>query len=500
MKENLKRLLSGLVLCALLITGLTLPASAAQFRDVPANYWAADSIRRCAEAGLFQGKTATRFGVGEPMSRGAFVVVLCRLFGWELEPAQDLPFTDVPEDAWYASALATALHHGAVTTQTENFRPEEALTREELAVALVRGLGYGPIAGLSQELDLPFTDVSTNRGYITMAWDMGLVNGTSETTFSPDRQATREQCAVMLMRLHDKLYGAKTARVGIIGDGADIPELAGFDVIATGGGQLISGKEPRVACSMSGDELETVRQAASAAGAKQLLYVKGSPQALTRDGLEEVAYALNLAVYRGGYDGLFLDFPGLRDEKYQEPLNRLTASLKTMLGSQLLYVAAEAPQENGHNGKGYDYKTLSRTADHLVVRVSSDMEKAGDMAIAPVQPLEDIYRTLRHLRDQAAPEKLTLWMSTTATVWKGTQEKEAMTGLAVDALLADESTDRYYSQRYGCSYLLADDVTVWYPDAASARERAVLGRLFGVNRVCLGELSGMSPTVLEGLK
>ena len=81
MKKQLKRLLSCLVLCAMLTGGLTAPAAAAGFTDVPAGHWAAQDIRRCVELGFFQGESATRFGLGHQMTRSAFAVVLCRFFG-----------------------------------------------------------------------------------------------------------------------------------------------------------------------------------------------------------------------------------------------------------------------------------------------------------------------------------------------------------------------------------------------------------------------------------
>ena len=56
---------------------------------------------------------------------------------------------------------------------------------------------------------------TTNAGYVAMAYELGLVNGTSSTTFSPDRTATREQAAVMLMRLYDSYHAAAPDKVGI---------------------------------------------------------------------------------------------------------------------------------------------------------------------------------------------------------------------------------------------------------------------------------------------
>ena len=97
------------------------------------------------------------------MTRGAFVVALCRLFGWEMVTPEAGSYTDNQDkSAWYYSAVETAYANGAITRQTDTFRPREPITREELAVMLVRAMGYGTIAGLAQDLPMPFRDVTTN--------------------------------------------------------------------------------------------------------------------------------------------------------------------------------------------------------------------------------------------------------------------------------------------------------------------------------------------------
>ena len=86
MKKRLQQILACLVLCAVLAGGLTLSASAAQFSDVPASSWAADAIGRCVDMKFFQGETATRFGVGHQMTRGASGRLVCRRRGGRLRP------------------------------------------------------------------------------------------------------------------------------------------------------------------------------------------------------------------------------------------------------------------------------------------------------------------------------------------------------------------------------------------------------------------------------
>ena len=100
MRKNLQRMLASLALCAVLAGTLAVPASAAGFQDVPAGHWAAKEIQRCVDNGFFNGQSATRFGLGEKMSRSAFAVVLCRFFDWETETPEASTFSDVSADAW----------------------------------------------------------------------------------------------------------------------------------------------------------------------------------------------------------------------------------------------------------------------------------------------------------------------------------------------------------------------------------------------------------------
>ena len=135
MKQKFRRKLTAcLCLCALLWGGLTLPVRAAGFTDVSSGHWAAEAISQCVTQGWFQGKSADTFGVGQPMTRAAFAVVLSRFFGWQDQGAYYRVFSDVPQNAWYDPALRACYEHGAVTRKTDSFRPDDAITREELAV------------------------------------------------------------------------------------------------------------------------------------------------------------------------------------------------------------------------------------------------------------------------------------------------------------------------------------------------------------------------------
>lgn len=171
--------------------------------------------------------------------------------------------------------------------QTDSFRPASAITREELAVMLIRALGYGSMAGLFSETSLPFRDVTTNRGYIAMAYEMGLVNGLGSSLFMPQRAATREQAAVILSRLYGKLHPVRQETIAMVRSVETLPDFTGCQTAVLMAGTLTGSQSPRFAPSGNEKEWEQAAQAARAAGCKVLLGVSGRPIPLRPEALPQ---------------------------------------------------------------------------------------------------------------------------------------------------------------------------------------------------------------------
>ena len=493
-KKQLKRLLSCLALCAVLAGGLTVPAEAAGFTDVPANHWAAGDIQRCVELGFFRGESATRFGLGQPMTRAAFTVALSRFFGWETTARTQSVYTDVPANAWYAGAVQAAYAHGAVTSQRTEFRPNDPITREELAVMLVRALGYGTIAGLAQDLPSAFQDVTTNTGYIIMAYDLDLTRGVSATSFAPSRAALREQVAVILVRLYDKLHRAEPGRVGILSPGGELPDLTGYEAIAVNGARLMTADGARVIQNADSSGAAEVRDAAHAAGAKALLHVTGGPTALNSTAAETAACLVS-AVEEGGYDGILLDIPSLKMDT-EAALVELAQALKPALNGKLLYLVAEAPSWQGVRYDGYDYAALGKAADKLILRIASIEEADGQYPAAPVEPLEELYYALAELQNKVDSSRLSILMSTKPSVWVNGKENTSLTADDLATLTARGRLARHYSDRYGCAYLTGltaekKPLIAWYLDEQSMEARARLARLFNVEQLVVDDVRAL---------
>ncbi|HEU4962771.1 MAG TPA: glycosyl hydrolase family 18 protein [Bacilli bacterium] len=81
------------------------------------------------------------------------------------------------------------------------FAPDRDMTRAEAAVTLVRALGLDKT---EPQAASGFTDVATTfwgKKEIDLAKEHGIINGTTPTTFAPNAPVTREQIAAMFTRL-----------------------------------------------------------------------------------------------------------------------------------------------------------------------------------------------------------------------------------------------------------------------------------------------------------
>lgn len=214
----MKKQLLILLLAAALTFSLTPEARAAGgYSDVPEGHWAVENIERATELGLFQGVGGGKFGLGQPITRAAFATTLVRLFGWQAVNPEHTSYTDVPRSSWYYSAVETVLANDAVAASGQTFRPNDELTRGEMASMLVRALGYTSLAGGAGDYDTPFTDVTVNKGFVTVAYDLGIMDGKGKGRFDPDASATREQAATVLVRVYDQHTAKSTALTSTAG-------------------------------------------------------------------------------------------------------------------------------------------------------------------------------------------------------------------------------------------------------------------------------------------
>ena len=114
------------------------PDPCISFQDVDPRAWYHEGIDFAVAGNLFNGVSGNRFGVNSTMTRAMFVTVLWRMQG-EPEAKNGKQFGDVPAGTWYTDAVAWASSEGIVNGTSETtFSPDTGITREQMAVLMYR--------------------------------------------------------------------------------------------------------------------------------------------------------------------------------------------------------------------------------------------------------------------------------------------------------------------------------------------------------------------------
>ena len=172
------------------------------FIDVAPNAWYKDAVQYAYAGGLMTGVSANEFAPDATTTRGMIVSMLARLEG--VESANDAGFADV-SDEWYATAVNWAASVGVVNGYEDNtFRPNDAITREQLAAILMNYAAYkGEDVSARASLDA-YSDAENVSTWATdtMQWAVakGLLTGVTADTLQPQGAATRAQVAAILQR------------------------------------------------------------------------------------------------------------------------------------------------------------------------------------------------------------------------------------------------------------------------------------------------------------
>ena len=158
------------------------------FVDVNEGDWFYDVVLYAYENGLMTGTRADAFAPNTATTRGMIVSMLARLEG--VTSAEDAGFADVAENDWYATAVNWAASEGIVNGfEDDTFRPNDAITREQMAAILYNYADYKGY-DVSARADLSdYADAASISSWAedVLAWANaeGLINGMTATTIDP---------------------------------------------------------------------------------------------------------------------------------------------------------------------------------------------------------------------------------------------------------------------------------------------------------------------------
>jgi len=177
------------------------------FNDI-VNHWAKNDIELMAAKHIVLGKDEANFAPEDKLTRAEFAATLVRALGLDLVKYSN-SFSDVSSDKWYAGAVQTASIKGLIKGDGVTFRPEDAITREEMTALMIRAYklaaGKSPVAGDISKFQDKEQISSWAQEDVKAAYGMGLIKGTGNDKFSPEANATRAEAAAIVKRFLEKI-------------------------------------------------------------------------------------------------------------------------------------------------------------------------------------------------------------------------------------------------------------------------------------------------------
>lgn len=538
------------------LTPVTAAAAENSYTDIPANNWSVGAVNAARDYGLMQGVGEGLFGFGNTITKAEFITILSRMFGWELISPEQPSFSDVGKSEWYYPGVETALAHKVIDS-TGMFKPGAPITREEMAVMLVRALGYDTLAQSASSFGNPFTDVTSNAGYITIASDIGMTKGTSATTFSPSLTAKREEAAAMLVRVYEK-YTAKTDWTHgfyAISSYSQKELVKDMDAVSAGWSRMSYSPDKGAYLNTTSSENNEYNIPAGYENITSIfkenqtkthlsVYMDTSTKVSTAGGSTDVCSAILLdstqrtkavnaivneltvsysTIGYNPYSGVTIDFEGMKGTALKEGFNafltELSAALKPL--GKTLYVTVQPATSDGYYYDAYDFRAIGALADKVILMahdfngttMPDNLLGSEYHKNTPVTPFASVYYAMKAATDENTgvedTSKLALAISFSSVGWELKNGKLAST-VSVKPTPATiytrltQGAQIGYSDIYRNPYISytteeGKDIFLWYEDERSVSDKLQLAKLFGIKGVSLWRLGTIPNYTDKGL-
>lgn len=187
------------------------------FTDLNQNSYYYQAIEWAYKNSITYGIEKNKFGIGRELSRAEAITILWR---YSNRPGEvlvgnlvnnnslkqsniDTGFKDVSNTTWYAGAVKWGKEQGITNgISKDEFGPNLSITRAQFVTMLYR-YAKSPKANIGNK----FSDVEENSPYydaINWATSQKITTGTTTTTFSPNKNITREEAITMLYRYNNQ--------------------------------------------------------------------------------------------------------------------------------------------------------------------------------------------------------------------------------------------------------------------------------------------------------
>lgn len=522
---------SGIVILSLLIVFLCSQASIlcygeTFFSDVPSTHWIHPILQEMLDAGIII--ETEKFGIGTGVT--------------ENQIAQIIQAMNIDK-----KLLSTY-------DSTKN------LTRSEALSFIFKLLEYDKLALQLKDLKSPFIDTVKDSSMYLIATEFGLVSINNTKTFRPDSLIKKEEAFAILNNvfkgynnqldlLHSYYAISSYSQIEYTEDLNSLSfGWSRFEFNADKSDVILNmtstnANEYRVPSGYASTISETTREDLT----RQLMvFVKNetsinnstgksmtlteliiSDEKLVKSVIESIMNALKNNSYKIQFDGVVIDFEGLKGTENANKLNEFLKKLDLELEKSdlKLYVAVHPQRKAGLDYyNGYDFKTIGDYADYVVLMAHdyypkklTPTEMATGFTVTPLAPINEVYYALSAIVNTnngiSDRSKILLQLSMDTAQWK------VKNGIIQNALpyhptyaaissRIDSGATIIYSSTLQSPYLNFTDLdgtknVVWYEDERSIQSKIDLAKFFKIGGISiwrLGTIPDYESTLNTSLK
>ncbi|MDF0726042.1 S-layer homology domain-containing protein [Cytobacillus sp. S13-E01] len=202
----MKRIFSMMIAVLMLLTFTVSTTTYAAKDDITGNTLEVE-LRAMIERGVINGFEEGVYKPSDPVTRAQFAAFLSRALTLPVATTHTT-FSDVPASSSLAKTIYSANQAGLVQGFSDKtFKPDDKITREQMAIMIDRALLYKKIARV--EAPLTFTDSSSINATFKqgIAHNVhfkiinGMSNGDGSYRFGPKENATRAHAAAFIYRM-----------------------------------------------------------------------------------------------------------------------------------------------------------------------------------------------------------------------------------------------------------------------------------------------------------
>lgn len=205
MKKRVLQCVLATSLLASTLSPVTSTAGVVPFNDIKGmDSERIESIAKALELGIFTGDPSGRFRPTDRLTRQELAVLLTRMLNLQPEKVPS-SFRDVKETQWGHPFIAAVNKAGVMVGDTkQTFRPTDFITREELAVLLVRAMEEKPM-DLQRASMIDHQAISIwAQGAVQTALDTRVMK-LKDRRFHPKQTVQRQEAAEIFVHVYELL-------------------------------------------------------------------------------------------------------------------------------------------------------------------------------------------------------------------------------------------------------------------------------------------------------